>query len=256
MPRRSSERTRPASSSRGARLDERARRLDVRRLDERVGGGGAELRLDLVLDLLAEALLDVGAQLGERVELARGARQLVVERRQHLLLELLERDRRPSPSTRRRARTRRPSSRPATCPTSASSSSSTQAARAELDDEVALRLAPSALTRSTTTTSPVAGRRGPRPATSSATAKPERLELLRRPAPRAPRRRRRGTSSARPVGHLDLRLHVDGGGEAERPLGRLGQLVVVLGLGDRADARPGERRSGTSRSMWLSTASV
>ena len=42
---------------------------------------------------LAQARLDVGAQLGERVELARGARQLVVERRQHLLLDLLHRDR-------------------------------------------------------------------------------------------------------------------------------------------------------------------
>ena len=41
--------------ARRARLDERPGRLDVRRLDERVGGGGAELRLDLLLDLLARS---------------------------------------------------------------------------------------------------------------------------------------------------------------------------------------------------------
>ena len=37
-----------------------------------------------------QALLDLGAQLLERLELARCARQLVVERRQHRLLELLQ----------------------------------------------------------------------------------------------------------------------------------------------------------------------
>ena len=37
-----------------------------------------------------EARLDLGAQLGERVELARGTRELVVELGQHLLLDLLD----------------------------------------------------------------------------------------------------------------------------------------------------------------------
>ena len=71
-------------------VDERAAGLDAGRLDELVDGGGADGALDLLLDLLAEAGLDVRAKLVERVELARGARQLVVERRQHLLLELLD----------------------------------------------------------------------------------------------------------------------------------------------------------------------
>jgi len=81
----------PCQELGGARVDEWAGRLDVRGFDQRVGGGGPELRLDLLLDLLADALLEVAAQLGERVELARGARQLVVERRQHPLLQLVTR---------------------------------------------------------------------------------------------------------------------------------------------------------------------
>ena len=39
----------------------------------------------------------------------------------------------------------------------------------------------------------------------------------------------------RPVGHLGLGLDVDGGREAKRLVARLGQLVVVLGLRDRAN---------------------
>ena len=72
--------------------------------DERVDGVRAEGVLDLGLELLAETALDVGAQLGQRVELARRARELVVELGQHLLLDLLDRDLDRAPSTRRRAR--------------------------------------------------------------------------------------------------------------------------------------------------------
>ena len=76
----------------GARLDQWGGRLDVRCVDEGVGRGRPELRLGLLLDLLADALLEVRAQLGQRVELARRARELVVDRREDLLLHLLERD--------------------------------------------------------------------------------------------------------------------------------------------------------------------
>ena len=69
----------PAQQLARARLDERPGRVDVRGGDERVDDVGAELRLDLLLDLLAQARLDVGAQLGERLELGGGARELVVE---------------------------------------------------------------------------------------------------------------------------------------------------------------------------------
>ena len=62
-----------------ARLDEGARGLDPGDLHERVHGVGAEGGLGLLLEHLADAPLDVGAQLVERVELARGARELVVE---------------------------------------------------------------------------------------------------------------------------------------------------------------------------------
>src|SRR5581483_1170684 len=51
-----------------ARLDQRAARHEVRRLDERIGGGGTEDAFDLVLDLAAEPGLDVAAQVVERVE--------------------------------------------------------------------------------------------------------------------------------------------------------------------------------------------
>src|SRR5262249_44346788 len=60
--------------------DETLGRLDVRCLDERVDGGGTELGLDLGVELLAQARLDVGAQLRQRVELAGRFRELVVER--------------------------------------------------------------------------------------------------------------------------------------------------------------------------------
>ena len=75
------------------RLDERAGALDVRGGDERVDGGRPEGGVDLLLDRGADAPLDVGPQLGERVELAGGARELVVELRQHLLVDVLDRDR-------------------------------------------------------------------------------------------------------------------------------------------------------------------
>src|SRR5206468_13117546 len=77
-----------------AGLDERAGGLHAAGLGEQVHRGGAKLRLGLLLEYVADALLDVGAQLRERLELARALRQLVVERRENLLLQLLERDRR------------------------------------------------------------------------------------------------------------------------------------------------------------------
>src|SRR5919201_2037698 len=66
---------------------------EVRSLDERVDRGRAELRLRLLLEHLANAPLDVLAQLGEGVELACGTCEVVVQRRQHLLLQLLQRHR-------------------------------------------------------------------------------------------------------------------------------------------------------------------
>ncbi len=66
--------------------------LHVRRLDELVDGGGAERAFELLLDLAEQPALDLAAQLVERVELACGLRQLVVERRQHALLDLLDGD--------------------------------------------------------------------------------------------------------------------------------------------------------------------
>src|SRR5438046_471372 len=74
-----------------ARLGQRSSCLNTRLLDEQVRSRGAEVGLGLLLEDVPDALLDVGSQLLQGVELARGARHLVVERRQLLLLDLLER---------------------------------------------------------------------------------------------------------------------------------------------------------------------
>ena len=71
----------------GAGFDERPRSDDTRLGDEPVDGGRAVCRVDLLLERDADAAFDVAAQLSERVELARGARQLVVDRGQHLLAD-------------------------------------------------------------------------------------------------------------------------------------------------------------------------
>src|SRR5438445_562675 len=63
--------------------------LDVR--DDAVEGSGQADVLALGLDLRPDAVVNVGAQLVERVELGGRARKLVVQRWQHLLLDLLHR---------------------------------------------------------------------------------------------------------------------------------------------------------------------
>ena len=211
--------------------------LDVGGHHEGIDGGGAEVRLHLFRDLLAEALLDVGAQLGERVELARGARQLVVERRQHLLLQLLERhlDLRLRPVgelvldvgrlARRHADERL-------------LELLDHAVEPELDHEVALRVAVGADEVDDEGVSCLG-----RPALDRDELRDreaERLELLVDELGRH-LGLGRGDLEALPVGNLDLRLHVDGGGEAEVLFCVLGQPVVVLGPGDRPNFRPGER---------------
>ena len=122
------------------RRDERVGDLDVRGFDELVDGTGAEVGVELGLDRLAQALLDLGAQLGERLELARGTRQLVVERRQHRLLDLLERRLgRFLLAFRGRVRDRLRLAR--AHPAQASLDLLDEPAGADLDDVVALRLA-------------------------------------------------------------------------------------------------------------------
>ena len=73
------------------RVDERSRHADVRRLDEAVERRAAKGLVGIRFELLAQPLFDVGTELVDRVELGGGARELVVERRQHLLLDLLHR---------------------------------------------------------------------------------------------------------------------------------------------------------------------
>ena len=73
-----------------ALLDQHGVHRDVRGLDQLVDCRLAEGSLLLGGDLRQQPAFDLRAQLVQRLELARGARQLVVERRQHLLLDLLD----------------------------------------------------------------------------------------------------------------------------------------------------------------------
>src|SRR5581483_10693881 len=214
---------------RGPGLDERSRRLDVRGDDERVRRGGPELRLDLLLDLLAQRRLDVGAQLGKRIELARGARQLVVDRRQDLLLQLLERDldsgllsvRELVLDALRLARRHADEGLLELFD---------HAAEPQFDDVVALGVA----VGGDEVDDQRVARLG-RPALDRYELRdrePVRLELLvdelRRNLDLGGRH-----LELRPVRDLDLRLHVDRRGEAEVLVGALRELVVVLRPRDR-----------------------
>ena len=174
------------------------------------------------------------AQLAERVELARRARELVVDLGQHLLVDVLDGhvDRRLGPVAQLVAH------RPRVADARADERRldlRDEPAGAELDDRVGLAV-PSAPARSTTSVSPsCAGRSSagtssaiePRSASSSAwTSSSRHLGLGARHLER------------RPVDDLGRGLHLDRG--AERP--RLGlavreQLEVVLGRRDRAQPR-------------------
>src|SRR5919202_7767 len=74
-----------------ARVDDGAVDAGVRGVDELVERGAAEALLHVRLDLGAQPLLDFGLEVHERVEFGRGLGEVVVERRQHLLLDLLHR---------------------------------------------------------------------------------------------------------------------------------------------------------------------
>ena len=220
-----------------ARLDERAADLDVRGLDERVDRGGAELRLGLLLEHVVHPLLEVGAQLGERVELARGARQLVVERRQHLLLDLLDLD--------RRLGGRAVDGLELDLLRLAGGGAGQRAldlldepAGAELDHEVALALA---VLVERVDHQHVARVGGPvLDGGELGDGLAQRFELL---VDELLRHLGLGVGhlELRPVGRLGLRLDRDGRGELEVAVLRARQLVVVLGRRDRADVR---RRGG------------
>src|SRR6266851_1822517 len=69
-------------------VDEWTRHLHLRGFDEPVERGAPEGLVDFRFDLLSDALLDVGSELVDGVELGGGARELVVELREHLLLDL------------------------------------------------------------------------------------------------------------------------------------------------------------------------
>jgi hypothetical protein len=217
------------------RLDERPADLDVRSLDEHIDRGRPELRLGLLVEHVADALLDVCAQLLECVELARGARQLVVERRQDLLLDLLDLDRR------RRGRAvgaleldllglarRGPGQRALDL--------LEESARAELDDEVALPLAALVQRVDHQHVACAGGSALYRSELSDRLA--QRLELLVDEL-LGHLRLREGHLKLRPVRGLGLRLHGDRGGELKLVVLRARQFVVVLGRGNGPDACAG-----------------
>src|SRR4051794_13255466 len=73
-----------------AHLDEWPVRVHACRAYERVHGRTPELPFELGRDLLAQIVLEIRTQLDERIELAHLPREVVVQRRQHLLVDLLD----------------------------------------------------------------------------------------------------------------------------------------------------------------------
>ena len=174
------------------------------------------------------------AQLGKRVELAGGAGELVVDRRQHLLVDVLDRHVHCRRTCRPRARTRRAASR-----------------------------------RRSRRRAPVRSRRSRRPDPSSTTVSDwlcaglagevddDRVALVRRPVVGGRQLGDRLSERVelrldellgdlglgarhlerRPVDDLRRRLHLDGRSELPRLLGRSRQLVVVVGHGDGSQPR-------------------
>ena len=204
------------------------------------------------LELLADLPDDVGAQLVERVELGRGVRELVVERRQHLLVQLLERDERRARGCRRRPRQ-------ATCVGVAGGEAANpvlelvdQALRAELDHVVALARA---LLGHDVDDRDVAVARGP----------PVDRRRARRPIAAAPRAAASTTSSGTSTSSLGtssfvqsagsrLRLH---GNSAVNSTPRLRRSAARSRTRAARPAAGGScaRRSRTSSPMCDSTAS-
>ena len=214
-----------------ARLDERPRCVDLRSGDERVGCVGPELGLDLVLDLLAQARLDVGAQLGERLELARGAREIVVERRQHLLLDLLHR-RREGLGLPVRELERQLLRLPGAHPDEALLDLLDDRAAAELDDVVAPRLV---LGNEVDDHRVVGPHRPPLDGDELGDGRANRVELV---LDELLRHLDLGDPDLEllPVGQLRLRLHGDRRGELPVLVVGGGKLEVVLRLLDRPHA--------------------
>ena len=95
MPRRSSERTSAFQSSTARVWTSAGGDVDLGGGDERVERGGPELGFELLLQLAAEARLDLLAQLRDGVELAGRPGELVVDGREHLLVDLLDARRDP-----------------------------------------------------------------------------------------------------------------------------------------------------------------
>ncbi len=221
------------------RLDERACALNVRGGDERVDGGGAERSVDLLVDRDPHSSLDVRAQLRERVELARGPRQLVVDLGQHLLVDVLDGDRDGWRPSRRRARSETSLVSPTLAPTRAASISSTS--RPEPSSTTVSDCAsPAGLCRSTTSVSPsLAGRSSA--GTSSATVWRKRLELL---VDELLRHLGLGARNLerRPVDDLGRRLHLDRGRERPALLVGRRQLEVELRGRHRTQSRARRRR--------------
>ena len=132
---------------------------------------------------------------------------------------------------------------PADIPTSALLDLLEHAAGADLDDVVALRLAAGL---DEVDDHGVAGLGGPVGGRELGDCEAQRLDLLvDEPRAGRPRRAQRNLEPL-PVGDLDLRLDVHGGGEAEVLVRCVRQLVVVLRPGDGPNRASRRARSGTS----------
>src|SRR5579885_1648980 len=216
-----------------AHLDREPLGVDVRGPHERVERELPELQLGRPLALLADARLDVAAELGERLELGDGLREVVVRGRQHLLVQLLQRHRPGLAGAVREL----PGDLAALSREHAPHrllDLVDEALRAELEHVVALAVAGG---RDDVDDGDVAGLGGPRV---------DRREVAGRALQGLDLRRHRLLAdldpgardlARRPVGELGPGLDGELGGEAPVLVGARRQLVGVLGRAGRPHAR-------------------
>ena len=222
----------PGEQIRGARADERDRRLHLRCAHELVDGRHAERRVDLGVELLAQrdSML---ARSSARVSNSLAARASsssssgsIFSCTSRTVISTVELE--PSASGKAICFVS-----PADAPMSAASISRGEAAAPELDDRVRLRLA---FGVDEVDDERVARPGGRSPAGASSATDSRSASISASSDSCGISTSARGTSSLGPVDELGERLHLDGRDEAPGLVRGAGELELVLRVGDRAHA--------------------